>query len=76
MHVLPLLSFISLSLVAQLVAAANTFPGSNLYYAAGLTQAQRTTLLKYVKFDFLTAKKCSCSDNMLSAMSEACKVQG
>ena len=36
-----------LSVILPLFAhAANAFAGSNLYYAAGLSQDQRTTLLK------------------------------
>lgn len=32
----------------MLAEAAKSFAGSNLYYAAGLSAAERTTLLKYV----------------------------
>jgi mannan endo-1,4-beta-mannosidase len=31
---------------APIVLAANSFSGSNLYYAAGLTASQQTTLFK------------------------------
>ncbi|KAI0794527.1 glycoside hydrolase family 5 protein [Fomes fomentarius] len=41
-----LLSVVTLSIFGQLAATAKTFAGSNLYYAAGLTTDQRTTLLK------------------------------
>ena len=33
-------------LFAHVASAANAFAGSNLYYAAGLTQDERTTLLQ------------------------------
>jgi len=42
----------TLSILAGLIAytsAANSFSGSNLYYAAGLTQAQQTTLFTGLK---------------------------
>ena len=45
MRVLSYLSVI-LPLFAHAAYAANAFAGSNLYYAAGLSQDQRTTLLK------------------------------
>ena len=45
MRVASLLSVVTL-LFAQTAVAANAFAGSNLYYAAGLTQDERTTLLK------------------------------
>lgn len=41
------LSFATLSLAGlQAVSAANSFAGSNLYYAAGLYPDEQTTLLK------------------------------
>ena len=45
MRVAPLFS-VAIPLFAQAAKAANAFAGSNLYYAAGLTQDERTTLLK------------------------------
>ena len=44
--------FNTLSILAGLAAyasAAQSFAGSNLYYAAGLTQAQQTTLFTGLK---------------------------
>jgi mannan endo-1,4-beta-mannosidase len=44
--------FNTLSILAGLAAhasAANSFAGSNLYYAAGLNQAQQTTLFTGLK---------------------------
>jgi mannan endo-1,4-beta-mannosidase len=35
--------------LAAYVSAANSFAGSNLYYAAGLNQAQQTTLFTGLK---------------------------
>lgn len=49
MRLLPLRSFQILPFGLHLVAAANSFAGSNLYYAAGLRADTRTTLLELVE---------------------------
>lgn len=42
-------------IAAPFALAAKGFAGSNLYYAAGLSAADRTTLLKYV------CRGCACA---------------
>lgn len=62
---------------APVVQAAHSFAGSNLYYAAGLSSADRTTLFKYaVFFQLLQAQESDqlCSRGMQSANMKVLRV--
>jgi hypothetical protein len=41
------LAILSALAVSEVARAANSFAGSNLYYAAGLSSSQRATLFRY-----------------------------
>ena len=49
-----LLATVICAISAPVAQAAHSFAGSNLYYAAGLSSADRTTLFKYVFLLLLT----------------------